>query len=458
MKLNGGKIILQNDGNNGILPEGTSYLIAYGLKENVPPTTFALTQDGDEPALSPVGTADRIALGIDEISDATLTFQKVTKGSFMEVANTPYEIGLYYFGPASASSFKYAGLVAAIVDSKITEPVACESGELAYMAVDATNTLTNAIITRRTSVKGSVADPFVYIFGGHTHRNRVISGGLGCSSDIYGIAVGIDKVYSSDDGILNLGDNDYVRIGGVIGYVNTDSRLSGSIYDRSRTSEQEMCAALVFGAYETFNEKHLKTNINATVGVGHIENKLHRVDHKFSPSIFDAKVKSYSAFANAEFVKNMCACRGFHFGLWTAINYNRVCQDSYSESAHNPSDSTIARHFDKLHHNFLDTIVGINIEKEIQSAKYSDAKLRILCRAGWDHQNHDHSDVKVYVAGLRMLDEFTNFGCPAKNSAVVVLSLTGVLDRHWSFVGSWTGRFNKDMSNNVVTCGIEYDF
>ncbi|MDR1173610.1 MAG: autotransporter outer membrane beta-barrel domain-containing protein, partial [Puniceicoccales bacterium] len=84
--------------------------------------------------------------------------------------------------------------------------------EMIFPTVDANNLLTDAISSRMTSVKGCLANPFVYGLYVHTNRNNIVSG-YSPKSDMPGFTLGMDYVWTFDN-------EKYFRLGAAFGYVH----------------------------------------------------------------------------------------------------------------------------------------------------------------------------------------------------------------------------------------------
>jgi hypothetical protein len=208
--------------------------------------------------------------------------------------------------------------------------------ELAALQVAADNSLTNAFSNRITSVKGCSAGPFVHAIYGRVHRNDIVSK---CSykNDVYGFVLGVDNVWTFDD-------EKYFCLGTVLGYVQGRTTPSGSLSRTGETSnttfninsrqfiagnDHDIYAVKLFGTYESFDDKCLKTNIGVILGYNLSRDKLYVGDFaiytlKIFNEIPDIKFVSNSIFLGVEFIKNLYAYNGYQFGLWLKANYSHT--------------------------------------------------------------------------------------------------------------------------------------
>ncbi|MDR0693281.1 MAG: hypothetical protein LBF49_01775, partial [Puniceicoccales bacterium] len=50
------------------------------------------------------------------------------------------------------------------------------------------------------------------------------------------------------------------------------------------------------------------------------------------------------------------------------------------------------------------------------------------------------------------------YGQPGKHAAIGTLAVSKKFDANWSVVGSYMGRFNKDISTHSLSCGLQFSF
>jgi hypothetical protein len=320
------------------------------------------------------------------------------------------------------------------------------NGELASLAVEANTLVTGAISDRLINVKGCLADPFIHAIYGHAHQDEV--DGFGYNNNMGGLVLGIDDVW-------DFPDERYLRLGAAFGYVHGKTNFSGSATGLEKSAKQDFYTAELFGAYESFNDEQLKTNVGVTLGYGHGCDKLHRVDSAFST--FDGKIKSHNVFVGAEFIKNLYAYEGCQFGLWFRGNYNHIAQKGYDEST---AATVGAQHVSAVNHNLITTVLGINVEREIFDSEHADKKWLLSLKAGWECQpRRKISDATVTFDNNSGIGAITPiFRYPSKHAAIGTFTVSRKLNINWSVVGSYTGRFNKDISTHTLSCGAQYSF
>ncbi|MDE6432469.1 MAG: autotransporter outer membrane beta-barrel domain-containing protein [Opitutales bacterium] len=319
---------------------------------------------------------------------------------------------------------------------------ACKSVELSKIHIAVASMFRGAVASRLIDVKGNGNDPFITAVGGHVHQSELL--GVKYSGDLYGVAGGVDKLFFIEN-------HGYLRVGAMLGYIYGDIDFTDSAIS-SQTDKQDNYLGAIYGAYETFDAKNLKTDINLSLGFGYTEHELSRRDvWNYG---YKSKMKSSNMFFSAEFIKNLYEVQGIQFGLWAKADYNHIRQKSYTERALN--GGTCAQSVKKANFDFIDMTLGVNIEKEIQISSNSDRRLRVYMRAGWNCQPvHGHSTILASIHNQTNVMS-TDFG--SKNSAVFVAGCRQRIDANWDIFGEWNGSFNKKHSNNVITLGAGYTF
>jgi hypothetical protein len=319
--------------------------------------------------------------------------------------------------------------------------------ELVEVAVNSIDLVTDTVHDRMTGVKGSLNDPFIHILYGHGHQDEIA--GFGYNNNSGGVVVGLDYIW-------HFVNDRHLKLGAVLGYVHGKTNFFGSATGLGKSAKHDIYTAEVFGALETFNDKHLKTNLGVIIGYSHIKDNLHRVDP--TANTFDGKITSNSVFIAAEFVKNFCAYKGYNFGLWARGNYYHINQGGYNEST---AAATGAQHVSSVKYDTYATVLGINLEKEILfNPELVDKTLSLSLKAGWEHQMvKKHSTPTVSFDNAIGLGQFVpTLSQQPRNSAIISLESAFKLNTHWTIVGSYVARFNKDAHFHNVFTGIEYGF
>ncbi|MDR0742725.1 MAG: autotransporter outer membrane beta-barrel domain-containing protein [Puniceicoccales bacterium] len=331
------------------------------------------------------------------------------------------------------------------------------SGE--SLTVTANNLLTDVLSNRMTNVKGCSAEPFVHAVYGHTHRKNVVAG-YSYKNDTYGFVLGTDNVWI-------FADEKYFRLGVALGYVHgktTPSSALSIIENISHTTSDvdlkqfdadfnhDIYVARLFGAYESFDDKCLKTNIGFVLGYSYGRDRFHISSLHF-------KFTSSGISLGVEFIKNLYAYEGYQFGLWFQANYGRAFQhmDMVDTSEEVPSSNLEAQ--SDFGHAFLATTIGLNMEKE--TFKHADKKLTFSLKAGWECriiQSFNTHAVSVSIIKSDLYSRYTVSRYPRKNAAVLSFGASQKLNDHWSIAGSYSARFNKDLLAHGLSCGVEYAF
>jgi hypothetical protein len=301
-------------------------------------------------------------------------------------------------------------------------------GDEMVSPIEITNTLlANVLSSPMTNVKGCLADPFVYAVYGHG-RNDILAE-RGRKNDMYGFVLGADNVWT-------FANEKYFRLGAALGYVH--GRTTSSDDDHYT---HNIYATKLFGAYESFNDKCLKTNIGVILGYNFGKDKL-GVDNP------DIEIMSHSISLGVEFIKNLYAYNGYQFGPWLKANYSFILQHVSSDGKR--------MYPDPISHDFLATVLGLNMEKEI--FERTDRKLTLSLKAGWECRVMQR--VTAILPFLFGDDTYVALGVsyPVRNSTVLSFRASQKLNTHWSIVGSYSARFNGNASLHGLSGGIEYAF
>ncbi|MDR1457703.1 MAG: hypothetical protein LBI47_02550, partial [Puniceicoccales bacterium] len=119
-----------------------------------------------------------------------------------------------------------------------------------------------------------------------------------------------------------------------------------------------------------------------------------------------------------------------------------------------------AQHVSAVNHNILTSVVGLNVEKEISDPDHDDKRWLLSLKAGWECQPiRKISDATVTFDNNLGIGTFVpSFGYPSKHAAIGTLTVSKDLNVNWAIVGSYTGRFSKDISTHTLSCGAQYFF
>jgi hypothetical protein len=320
--------------------------------------------------------------------------------------------------------------------------------ELASLAVVAHDLLINAISDRLTHVKGCLADPFIHVIYGHVCQDKLTRRGY--HSNMGGFVVGADNVW-------DFPNERYFRFGAAFGYVYGKTNFSGSAVGVKESAKHDIYVIELFGAYEFFNDKRLKTNVGLTFGYGRGSDRLDLGSNVRGTAPRDTKIKSNNISLGIEFLKNLYAYKGYQFGLWLRANYNHIAQKEHDEMI---TAVMGTQQVPSVGHNLLTTVLGLNVEREILNPEHADKKWLLSLKAGWEYQlMRKHSDATIpFVNDFGRSEIMPTYGQPGKHAAVALLGVSKKLNVHWSVVGSYMLRFNSDISTHNLSCGAEYSF
>jgi hypothetical protein len=152
----------------------------------------------------------------------------------------------------------------------------------------------------------------------------------------------------------------------------------------------------------------------------------------------DAKFASHGLSLGLEFIKNLYAYDGYQFGLWLRANYSFI-----SKRLLNKDDQS-----QTFLHNFLATVVGLNVEIEI--FQNADKKTTLSLKTGWECR----MQLIVFDSG----DGPIGLTYPAKSVAIVSIGISQKLNNNWNIAGSYSARFGKDFLSHSLSGGVEYSF
>ncbi|MDR1173535.1 MAG: hypothetical protein LBK24_01935 [Puniceicoccales bacterium] len=130
----------------------------------------------------------------------------------------------------------------------------------------------------------------------------------------------------------------------------------------------------------------------------------------------------------------------------------------------NHDDSTTAaagaQHVSAVNHNYLTTILGLNIEREPLDSEHVDKRWLFSLKLGWEYQvMRKHTDATILIDNPFGIGKIIPaYGQPGKHAAVGVLSASKKLNDNWNIVGAYMGRFNRRISAHSLACGIQYFF
>jgi uncharacterized protein with beta-barrel porin domain len=334
-----------------------------------------------------------------------------------------------------------SGLVASGTLSPVSAQLEQFSGiSVAQSATTMVSSVQNIISGRLCDVKGNTDDPFVQIFGYHQHGDE--TRGVGHRTDGWGALFGLDFTKE-----LKCGGQ--LKYGAILSFGRSEIRFFGSAIGRSKATDQTLTFGGVFGAYENFNDKGLKTNYNLTIGFGHGTNDLRRTDS--GNNSFSAKYDSNSFYIHLEGVRNVCRYRDIQIGPWATLSYTRMWDKAYEESGPATPMSMSSTHRDFLH-----MTLGISLEKEIHYVENPHRNMKLFARIGWECEPVRSQSFAIGYVGTNPFTPSKKGG--SRNALVLIGGVRKKLSEHVEVSGSLLGRFSNKDRLFAASATIGYSF
>ncbi|MDR2432245.1 MAG: hypothetical protein LBD34_00630 [Puniceicoccales bacterium] len=267
MVFSGGKLSIVNDNisESGTLPAHADFwLVRTGKNTNIEAVGAIFGFN--------LANEDQFIKINDNLYKMTKTYGgNLLSGEIDDYAEWSGDLDVYLFNDATKSA---SGLIIGTGD---TPHYAIESdytkhhanGELATLTASAHTLLFNATSDRLTNVKGSLADPFVHAIYGRAHQDEIA--GLGYNSKMSGCVLGLDDVW-------NLSNERYLPAGAIFGYAHGKMDFFGSATGLEQSAKRDLYMVELFGAYESFDDKLLKTNVGISFGYDYGSDRLHGMD------------------------------------------------------------------------------------------------------------------------------------------------------------------------------------
>jgi hypothetical protein len=304
--------------------------------------------------------------------------------------------------------------IEAAIDSN-TDEAAVHWGQV----LTATTPVSRAVAANRwTNANSFGSGPFAVILDDHFRQSEIAESGLRVTRK--GITCGADHLWSLADARNSL------RLGAIAGY------LDGDVHPSYATIawKQKFFNGAAFAAYESFNGKNLKTNVNLFAGLQRTEDRFPEKERGLedAPS---RKLAANGQFAILEGVKILRQWENMQIGPWALISYSRVNQNNYWE--------------DIGACEFLDTIIGINFAKEYRRNADQPHTASAFLKCGWQQQQifMGHTDVAAY---------------PGRNSFVIINELRANLNTHWSIATNLQAALAKGQNTYAVSISLGRDF
>jgi outer membrane autotransporter protein len=300
----------------------------------------------------------------------------------------------------------------------------------------------DSIECRCCDVKGNGNDPFVSVIG--SHGTRKDSNGARGRDTFYGIVGGADYRW-------NIGSegNKYLRGGAFFGYLHGDmhgaalpSLLLKSVWDSKLTIKQTSAVGGLFCAFEQFDSRLRKSNLDASLCFGRQKNRISGGD--------EAAYRGHSFSVDLRAIGNVFARNSWQIGPWIGASYGRIGErGSFFGATESKVSSDIFR-----------TIIGLNVEHEFSpSSKNPELLLRTYGRVGWCWQGGRSSVRGNNISATFPPPPSTFDGAFGdRNSAIATAGFRQKLTANWEVSGSLNGDFSCHYSLCKATLTVGYCF
>jgi hypothetical protein len=264
------------------------------------------------------------------------------------------------------------------------------------------------------------------------------------NGDGYGAFAGIDGIFQRKSGTL-------IRYGALGGFGRSHIKLSRPEAILKDSAYLTMVCGAVFMAGESFDDRNLKTDFNATVGFSHFNNDTRR--NGSAGQEFRAKYASTAIFADCELTKNICRWRNIQMGPWLTASYHLIRNKAHRESG---PDANSAISFPRSTSETLKISLGINLEREFFSAYNHKRHTKLFAKAGWMYEPiRSHRPVKAFIGN----NEFSPLISSGSRHAFTVFGgFRSRLDDHLEIIGSLLGRLSGDDKFIFVSASVGYSF
>lgn len=317
------------------------------------------------------------------------------------------------------------------------------TGELAITAINSTNLVRNALRNSLETVQGGKKDFLSAQFiGAHTHQKAREKRGY--KDDLYGGLISADKRVQYNDASM--------RYGIVASYLRSDLDCFGNelIY-KGQNARQDIYSGALYGAYETYDVAMLKTNINLLAGSSYMRNKIYRnspIGHTYRASF-----SGLDLFASLEITRSLWNLGGWQIGPWAECSYHHLHQRQYAEQAPN---SIIAQTLRAVDYDVMNTILGLNFERNFLCASNSGTGLKAYAKVGWNcrpigkhHTKGTLREGQIYEPRFQLND---------RHAVTTAIGFCNHLSKKWDIVGNWQGNFSGNYAQNCVSLGFGCQF
>jgi hypothetical protein len=291
---------------------------------------------------------------------------------------------------------------------------------------------------RLTDIKGNGNDPFVGLIVAHAERD--LSADTHYRTTYYGLAGGLDYRW-------DLSESAFIRAGAFLGHVRGDVKydvddggtaipgIGAGSTDRTRIHQRTTMGGF-FAAYEYFDSRALKTNLDVTLSLAHSKNEILQVG-------YGSDFHSQDIAFNLDASRNLYSYKGFQFGPWVAVAFHHIREDGY-KFAGDPQP--------ELSSNLIGWTVGVNGEREFDlGANHPELRLRAFGRIGacWQPRGRNIGAPAAHTLGQALGDH-----C----SCVVILGFRQKITENWDVTGAWNGDFSGHYHLNKGSLSVGYTF
>jgi hypothetical protein len=448
LAFNGGKICIINDdptiAGNTVLPPHTDVWIIRA-KERETVTFFPGAYEGQPLVEAPhpdLPHVTRHSMPADQVVDTDISGCAELHG----------DLNVYMFHDGGTNAGIYVGnhgdipLVAVPTESASRQA----NSELAAIATAATSILCTAAISSLTDGNRPGDGPFAGFLGGHLRQDDV--DGFSYHVNLKGVACGVDHLCSPT------ASGHSVRLGAILGFLGGNTHFSGIASGHGKTVDQRIFSGALFATCETFGKNDRKTNVNVFAGLQHSKNEMSRVNS--NGYSFSGKMNTGGQFVALEAVKILSDIDGVLVGPWALITYNRVHQKGYDEHGDAPNNAG-AQTVSSITHNFLDTTLGLAVEKDWQRTDGQRDTARTFLKCGWQHRAiQDHSSASVRFNSESLGTDFypATLGYPRRNSLAISAGLRTNINGHWDTSAALHSSFAKNNKSFSLSLALGYNF
>lgn len=318
------------------------------------------------------------------------------------------------------------------------------NGELAVSAMNGTGLIRTGLqeILNDGNLEGNHS--FFGALGSHVHQQA--HEGHGYRDDLWGGLLATEKRCASIDSLL--------RVGLAGGYLRSDLDCFGPAILFNRNARQDLGTAGIFAAYDAVEANGLKSNINLFAGATFMRNKIYR---GYEGGTYRANFCGLDCFAMAEMTKNLTDIGGWQIGPWLACDYHHLHQRQYSEEA----EPNRAMRLKAVNYDVLNTIAGLNFERQFRNSANDDLGLKTFLRVGWHCQAIGKSHYRKGSAlDHAITPDFVkpNFRFNDRHSTTAMVGFRNRLSRQWDLVANWQGFFSKNYVQNNASIGLGCKF